>query len=158
MADVTILPMTEEDLEAMARLERRVFSKDAFLLEDLKADWRSPASRYLAAKKDGCMIGYAAGWIMLDEGYVTNLAVLEEYRGQGIGRQLMERLLQVFSNLGAEYARLHVRRSNLAAQRLYRALGFFRFRVEKGYYAGDGEDAFVLIRVPLPPPDPDYEE
>jgi ribosomal-protein-alanine N-acetyltransferase len=40
---------------------------------------------------------------------------------------------------------LEVRRSNIAAIRLYRGLGFSALGVRRGYYSDNGEDAVEMI-------------
>ena len=69
---------------------------------------------------------FAGAWIIIDESHITNIAVSESYRRRGIGGAVTRALLQYLSNLGAAYATLEVRESNLAAQHMYEKLGFIR--------------------------------
>lgn len=149
--------MTAADVDGVAAVEAATFptpwSRDAFASE-----MRNVAARYLVAEKDGKIIGYAGAWIILDESHITNIAVLKEERGQGIGRALTAGLLQYLSNLGAAYATLEVRKSNEVAQNLYKSLGFIRLGVRKRYYEDNGEDAFIMVCDHMPDADPDFEE
>ncbi len=157
MSNLTIRRMTAEDIDAVAAIEAATFptpwSRDAFASE-----MRNVAARYLVAEKDGQVVGFAGAWVILDESHVTNIAVLESHRGQGIGRQLTAALLQYLSNLGVAYATLEVRKSNIVAQNLYTSLGFIKLGVRKRYYEDNGEDALLLVCTQMPEADPDFQE
>ena len=155
--DYIIRRMTMADVDGVAAVEAATFptpwSRDAFASE-----MRNVAARYLVAEKDGQVIGYAGAWIILDESHITNIAVLKEARGQGIGRALTAGLLQYLANLGAAYATLEVRKSNEIAQNLYKSLGFIKLGVRKRYYEDNGEDALIMVCDHMPEADPDFEE
>ena len=157
MSEVTIRRMTMADVPGVAAVEAATFptpwSADAF-----ESEMRNVAARYLVAEEDGRIIGFAGAWIILDESHVTNIAVLADKRGQGIGRRLTEGLLQYLSNLGAAYTTLEVRKSNAVAQSLYVSLGFIKLGVRKRYYEDNGEDALIMVCDHLPDADPDFTE
>ena len=128
MDDLTIRRMLVSDVDEVMAIERATFatpwSRESFLREMEK----NVAARYLVAQRDGRIVGYAGAWVILDESHITNIAVAEAERGQGIGRRLVEALMQYLSNLGASYATLEVRVSNERAQHLYESVGFIRVR------------------------------
>ncbi len=150
--------MTLEDLDAVVAIEAATFampwSKDSFYQELT----RNVAARYLVAEVNGTVIGYAGAWIILDESHITNIAILEGYRGHGYGRKLTEGLMQYLSNLGAAYATLEVRRSNERAQSLYKSLGYVAVGWRKRYYEDNQEDALLMVCEHMPPADPDFTE
>ena len=76
--------------------------------------------------------------------HINNLAIHPDWRGRGLGRRLLARVLAAAYGMGVRRATLEVRRSNLAAQRLYAAAGFRVVGVREGYYAQPVEDALVL--------------
>ena len=156
-SEYIIRRMTAQDVDGVAAVEAATFptpwSRDAFASE-----MRNVAARYLVAEKDGKIIGYAGAWIILDESHITNIAVLKEERGQGIGRALTSGLMQYLSNLGAAYATLEVRKSNEVAQNLYKSLGFIKLGVRKRYYEDNDEDALIMVCDHMPEADPDFEE
>ena len=156
--DCVIRRMTLNDLDAVAAIEEATFptpwSRDSFR-QELE---RNVAARYLVAEKDGQVIGYAGAWIILDESHITNIAIEESRRGLGYGRALTTALMQYLSNLGAAYATLEVRRSNLRAQNLYKSLGFVELGVRKRYYEDNREDALIMVCDHMPAADPDFEE
>ena len=157
MNDVLIRRMTVADVPAVAALEAATFPspwpEDSFRHEMTK----NPAARYLVAEADGEIIGYAGAWIIIDESHITNVAVAEKARGRGLGRRLMEALLQYLSNLGAAYTTLEVRESNAAARGLYDSLGFIAVGRRKKYYE-NREDGLIMVCDRLPPAAPDFEE
>ena len=156
--DCRIRRMTLNDIDTVASIEEATFptpwSRDSFR-QELE---RNVAARYLVAEKDGRVIGYAGAWIILDESHITNIAIEESCRGHGYGRALTAALMQYLSNLGASYATLEVRRSNLRAQNLYQSLGFVQLGVRKRYYEDNREDALLMVCDSMPPADPDFEE
>jgi ribosomal-protein-alanine N-acetyltransferase len=158
MDEILIRFMRLKDVDEVAAIEEATFarpwSRDSFRQELT----RNVAARYLVAEKEGHVVGYAGAWIILDESHITNIAVSEEERGKGIGKKLTGELLQVLSNLGACYATLEVRESNLRAQNLYKRLGFISVGRRKRYYEDNNEDAFLMVCDRMPEADPDYEE
>lgn len=156
--DCVIRRMTLDDLDAVAAIEAATFptpwSRDSFR-QELE---RNVAARYLVAEMEGQVIGYAGAWIILDESHITNIAIEESRRGLGYGRVLTTALMQYLSNLGAAYATLEVRRSNLRAQNLYKSLGFVELGVRKRYYEDNREDALIMVCDHMPAADPNFEE
>lgn len=158
MADCKIRRMTLTDVDAVAAIERATFptpwSRDAFV-QEMTAN---AVARYLVAEAGGEVIGYAGAWLILDESHITNVAIREDMRGLGLGRKLMQELLQYLSNLGAAYATLEVRVSNERAQRLYQSLGFIPVGRRKQYYEDNREDALLMVCDHLPSANPDFED
>ena len=156
--EIIIRRMSREDLDAVTAVEQATFavpwSRESFRRE-LE---QNVAARYLVAEADGQVIGYAGAWVILDESHITNIAVLEAWRGRGIGKQLTQALLQYLSNLGASYATLEVRVSNERAQNLYKELGFVSVGKRKRYYEDNGEDAFLMVCEHMPEADEDFSE
>ena len=156
--DCLIRRMTIDDVPTVAAIEAATFptpwSEDAFRTEITD----NPVARYLVAEKDGAVIGFAGAWIILDESHITNIAILAEHRGNGYGRALTAALMQYLSNLGAAYATLEVRKSNVTAQNLYKSLGYVSVGVRKRYYEDNGEDALLMVCEHMPEADPDFTE
>lgn len=158
MTDWTIRRMALGDLDDVVAIEEATFAHP-WTRADYEGELtRNKAARYLVAETDARVVGFAGAWIILDESHITNIAVSEPYRRQGIGGAVTLALLQYLSNLGAAYATLEVRESNLAAQHMYEKLGFIRVGRRKRYYEDNGEDAFLMVCDHLPEADPDFEE
>jgi len=101
------------------------------------------------AEEQGRVVGFIAGGIEETGeavyGHILNLAVQEEYRRRGIGRQLVHRIEHEFVLIGAGAVQLEVRVSNTVAQSFYARLGYTDVFRLAGYYQ-DGEDALVMMR------------
>lgn len=79
-------------------------------------------------------------------GHIMNIAVIPEYRNQGVGGSLLQRIEYECLVLGAEGVQLEVRPSNKEAQRFYRKMGYSQVFVIGGYYS-DGEDAILMLKL-----------
>ncbi|WP_263621562.1 ribosomal protein S18-alanine N-acetyltransferase [Rossellomorea aquimaris] len=136
--------MTIDDLDAVLEIEHRSFaipwSREAFYNEIEQ----NHLSTYVVAEEGGCVAGYCGVWLVVDEAHITNVAVLPDYRGKGIGEALMKRIMEIAREVGANVMTLEVRVSNKAAQGLYRKLGFQGGGIRKRYYSDNQEDALVM--------------
>ena len=83
-----------------------------------------------------------------DEGEILNLGVAPAHRRCGVGRALAIATLEQLSAAGVRQVFLEVRESNVAARRLYEALGFREVGRRDGYYRRPREAA-VILRVPI---------
>ena len=97
-----------------------------------------------------CLVGYAFSYVVVDELHILNIAVDPDYRGYGLGNELLRHVLSAAVDKGVNYAILEVRVTNLAAQKLYSSLGFRVAGIRRRYYRDNGEDALVLDRDLLP--------
>lgn len=105
----------------------------------------NPDAIYVAALAAGHVIGFTGMHVVIDEGHVMNMAVLEEYRKQGVGQKLMETLFSLAPEFVRSYT-LEVRKSNDAAMRLYQRFGFYGVGYRRGYYTNPVEDALIMWR------------
>ena len=99
---------------------------------------------FLVAERRGVVAGYVVAHSAADEGEILNLGVAPTHRRQGIGRALVERVLQELAGLGVRTVYLEVRASNASARRLYESLGFGEVARRAHYYRRPVEDAVVL--------------
>ncbi len=156
--EYVIRRMTLADVPQVYALEAATFadpwSEQSFADEMVK----NKCARYLVAEAQGRVVAYAGAWIVLEEGHVTNIAVEEGMRGQGVGKAVTAALMQYAANLGVAYMTLEVRKSNLPAQRMYQKLGFVELGVRKRYYENNGEDALLLVCDHLPEAQAEFEE
>ena len=90
------------------------------------------------------IVGFAGFWIMAGEAHVTNIAVRERYRRQGIGELLLISMIDLATELNAQLVTLEVRASNTAAQSLYYKCGFTQVGLRRGYYTDNKEDAALM--------------
>ena len=137
-----IIPATLRDLFALRRLEKICFPQDAWAILDLIAVLSMPKVIRFKAVDEGEMIGFVAGDPRPSEGFswIATIAVLPEYRRQGIGREL---LLRCEEQLPTARVRLSVRISNENAIQLYRQEGYQTINIWEKYY-NDDSDAVVM--------------
>ena len=156
--EIVVRRMTLADVPGVHAIEQATFPVPWSLHDFEKEMTVNRCARYMVAEREGRVIAFAGAWIVLDEAHVTNIAVAADYRRQGVGRAVTQALVQYAANLGVQYMTLEVRRSNEAAQQLYKQLGFVSVGVRKRYYADNGEDAYLMVLEHMPPADPDFEE
>lgn len=137
--------MQERHLDALAALEQQCFSQP-WSRAGLATELKEPTACFLAAECEGKTVGYAGMHCVLEEAYVTNVAVDPAYRRRGIGRLLMDALQQEAQKQGAAFLSLEVRASNTAALDLYRGSGFQAVGVRKGMYEQPREDGWILTK------------
>jgi len=101
---------------------------------------------YVLRTSDHPVAAFCAFWRIADQAHINNLAVRPELRGQGLGSQILEAVIAEAQRLGAGSLTLEVRRSNVAAQRLYLKAGFREDGVRKSYYTRPVEDALLLAK------------
>ena len=145
MRGMTIAPMEERHLDDLARLERLCFSRP-WSRQALKEELTNPAACFLVGEEAGEVLGYAGMHCAAGECYVDNVAVFPEARRQGVGRKLMEALLQAAAARGGEFLSLEVRPSNLEALALYRGLGFREVGRRRRFYDDPVEDGLLLTK------------
>ena len=99
---------------------------------------------FLAALNDnGAVMGYIGLMYVLDEGYISNVAVAPEYRRRGVGDALISALAERTRERLA-FVTLELRESNRAAIYLYTKHGFEVVGKRKNYYDRPKEDALLM--------------
>jgi len=101
---------------------------------------------YLARDKGRQSVGFCSFWRVVDELHINNLAVVPEYRRQGVATALLRRVLEDAARFDIRRTMLEVRRSNTAARQLYERFGFVVAGTRSNYYTNPIEDALVLWR------------
>ncbi|MUL81272.1 MULTISPECIES: ribosomal protein S18-alanine N-acetyltransferase [unclassified Mycolicibacterium] len=142
--------LTRADAERCAELEAKLFAGDdpwparAFLNE-----LAASHTRYIAARSDGRLVGYAGiarlGRVRPYEYEIHTIGVDPDFQGQGIGRRLLDDMLD-FASGGIVF--LEVRTDNEPAISLYESAGFVNIGLRKRYYRASGADAYTMQRLP----------
>lgn len=143
---VRIVPLTADHLDEAAELERLCFS-DPWSRNMLAEELNNDLSALLAAEDDsGRLVGYAGLQVILDEGYITNVAVRPECRRQGIAGKLLQVFVDFARGNRLAFLTLEVRASNYDAIALYGSRGFRSAGRRKNYYEHPREDAIIMTR------------
>ncbi len=145
MIYLPIRPYLPDDLDAIKRLTVESFTGVTLEQNVENAlgllhghDWRWRKARHIdedvaanpsgifVAESQGCVVGYISTRIDREtgKGRIPNLAVAPEFRGQGLGRRLIEHALDYFRSEGLEYAIIETMAENEIGQHLYPACGF----------------------------------
>ncbi|MEK3795754.1 ribosomal protein S18-alanine N-acetyltransferase [Paenibacillus sp. FSL R7-0204] len=143
-AELVFRLMRLEDVPEILVIEREAFTmpwtEEAFRNELTHNHF----AKYMVMELAGHIIGYAGMWAIVDEAHVTNIALLEAYRGRKWGERLLDELMKTAAYLGMKSITLEVRVSNEVAQNLYRKKGFKPAGTRKGYYSDNREDALIM--------------
>ncbi len=141
---IEIIPMREEHIDGVLAVEEATFSIP-WTRADFEREVRENAMAiYYTALLDGKIVGYAGMWHVVTEGHITNVAVLEEVRGRGIGAMLIEKLVETAMEKEMIGLTLEVRIGNAPAQGLYHKYGFRAEGLRKNYYPDTHEDAVIM--------------
>ncbi|MBQ8309078.1 MAG: ribosomal protein S18-alanine N-acetyltransferase [Clostridia bacterium] len=130
------------DAETVAAIERECF----------RLPWTEKMIRSAIGRTDFCGViafadgkpfGYVLGTQLFEDAELLRIAVLPDFRGQGLGKELLDEFLRQAKRRGAEKVFLEVRVSNLPAITLYQSRGFECLRVREKYYE-NVEDALEM--------------
>lgn len=135
-----------EHIEQIHEIEQDCFSLP-WTEDMLRAQLSGERSVFLAAIGDGGeVLGYAGMEYVLDEGYISNVAVASAFRRQGVADGLMEALRSRAEELGLAFISLEVRAGNEPAIRLYEKHGYRAVGRRKNYYERPREDALIMTK------------
>lgn len=141
--NLTLKLMDELDLDGVLEVSS-LSLKESWSKEAFSKELSNPLAKYIIAKSDDRIIGFAGVWIIVDEGHITNIAVHPDFRGQGIGSKLVYSLVEKSKTFGCNALTLEVRSSNIVAQNLYEKFGFISEGIRKNYYEDNKEDALIM--------------
>ena len=137
--------MTIEDCEQVAAIEETSFSVPWSLHAFEDAVGRENY-RFFVVEEAGEILGYCGFLFVLDEGEIPNVCVKESARQRGIGKKMMEVLIEEAKKLSLAVLYLEVRESNRAARRLYESLGFVENGIRKNFYEQPVEHAVLMSK------------
>lgn len=141
---VQIVPMNGDHLDEVAELERVCFP-DPWSRNMLKEELENDLAAFLVALDgQGTVAGYAGLQVVLDEGYILNVAVRPDCRRRGVAGQLFQVFLDFARGNQLSFLTLEVRASNYAAIALYGSRGFRGVGRRKNYYEHPKEDAVIM--------------
>ncbi len=146
-------PMQMADLDAVMAIEPTIYTHP-WTRGNFSDSLNSGYSAWILEANQK-IIGYALLMIILDEAHLLNLSVAKDHQKQGLGRYLLEHMLQIAKNHKAANMFLEVRPSNISAIALYENTGFCEMAVRRGYYPADpkisktGREDAVLMGLAL---------
>jgi ribosomal-protein-alanine N-acetyltransferase len=140
-----IAAMGEDDLVEVMRIENSRYPFPWTLgnfRDSLRAGYRTCCLRDPAER----LLAYAVLMIAVEEAHLLNITVAADAQGRGLGRWLLDHMVDHARVGGALAVLLEVRPSNERALRLYERYGFDVIGCRRGYYPAQGgrEDAIVM--------------
>lgn len=142
--NIEIYEMKFQDLELIAETLETNF--DNFWNYNIfKSELENKNSKYLVAKINGQIVGFAGIITVLDEADISNIVVRKDFRNQKIGSCLLENLINLALSLNLKTINLEVRESNISAIKLYKKFGFEVCGLRKRYY-DNIENAILMLK------------
>lgn len=139
-----VKPIEYHHIKEIAELEKICFSTP--WSEQTISDAFKTGTRFFVAEKDNKILGYVGISAILDEGYITNVAVFPEARRQGVASALLETLFDFAKEKRLSFISLEVRESNVSAISLYKNFGFKTEGKRKNFYSSPEEDALIMTK------------
>lgn len=144
--DYRIIDTAEAQLEQIEAIEQQCFSCP-WTMDQLRSQLSDDRHVFLAAvEESGAVLGYVGMMYVLDEGYISNVAVAPAYRRQGVADALISALMTRAEELNLAFVTLEVRAGNEPAKALYAKHGFVPVGRRKNYYDLPKEDAILMTR------------
>ena len=140
-----ILNAEERHIEALEQMERQCFSVP-WTKQQLRCELPDDRHEFLVAEQNGTLLGYVGMMHVLDEGYISNVAVAPQARRQGIAAALIAELIERAKALELSFVTLEVRESNTPAIALYAGFDFAPVGRRKNYYEQPREDAIIMTK------------
>ncbi|MGB7814908.1 MAG: ribosomal protein S18-alanine N-acetyltransferase [Methylotenera sp.] len=141
-------PMQMDDLDAIMQIEPTIYSHP-WTRGNFSDSLNSGYSAWVL-ESGGEIIGYTLMMLVMDEAHLLNLSIAKPQQKQGLGRYLLEHMIDKAKQYKATNMFLEVRPSNVSAIALYENLGFCEMAVRRGYYpAAHGREDAVLMGLAL---------
>lgn len=140
---IEIVEMTEDLIKYVHNIEVQSFStpwSEKSFLDELN----NSAAYYFVALAEDFPAGYVGMWEISGQCDITNIAVLPDYRGKGIGSALLTHLIEKCKKQLLSPITLEVREHNVPAIELYKSFHFKPIGFRKKYYSDTGEDAIIM--------------
>lgn len=137
--------MCANHIEEIVEIEKLCFSRP-WSYEALAEELSNPLAVFFVAVIGSRVVGYAGMHHIIDEGYITNIAVHPDFRRNGIATALVEKLDAYAKKECLSMLTLEVRQSNAAAINIYKRAGFDSEGLRKGFYDAPKENAVIMTK------------
>ncbi len=133
------------DIPAIDVLEGELFPHDPWSTDQWWRELAQMHNHYFVVESAGVLCGYAGLSVSGSDADIQTVAVADSFQGKGIGRKLLNQLVDRSHELKVAFIFLEVRSDNVSALSLYSLFGFHEISKRTKYYA-DGTDALTLRR------------
>ena len=143
--DNVISKMDISDLESIKNILLTDFD-DFWNYTTFKSELLNPNSKYIVAKLDNQIVGFAGIWKALDDVHITNIVTAKKYRNKSIGTKMLAKLIDMTkSEKGVLSITLEVNSNNIIAKKLYEKFGFKVVGLRKKYY-NNTDNAIIMTK------------
>ena len=139
-------PMTLDDLDAVAALDRRAFGDACWSRAHFAGEVAdSPISIfYVLRDETEALLGYLGTWHVVDQLHLCTFAIDPDEQGRGLGTVLLACVLRLAQRMECKELQLEVRASNTVARELYRSRGFVEQGIRRNLYSQPKEDGILM--------------
>lgn len=142
--NICIVPLEHRHIKDIAGLEELCFS-EPWSEEGILEAYRL-GTKFFVAETGNKLLGYIGIKAVIDEGYITNIAVFPRYRRKGVAKALLDKVFAFAKEKRLSFVSLEVRPSNNAAVSLYEKTGFREEGRRKDFYRLPREDALIMTK------------
>ncbi len=139
---IEYVPMKKEHIDGLVEIEEQCFNS-GYAKKTFLKELQNKIAIYIVATEEQAVLGYIGLWNICGGADIIDVAVHREFRRRGIGEGLISKMLDVCKSENIFEVNLEVRASNLAAQNLYKKMGFSEVGLRKLYYENK-EDAILM--------------
>lgn len=137
--------MTSAHIDGVCKIEEACFAHP-WSRQSVESELANENSVFIVAVEGEKVIGYIGMSVVIDEGYIFNVAVDEAFRKKGVGTALINELVTYGKKNDLCFITLEVRESNQAAISLYSDFGFIKVGERKNYYSDPAENAILMTK------------
>lgn len=142
MKEILISEMILSDLDDISSIITTEFD-DFWNASTLESELKNPFSKYIVAKIENEIVGFAGVIDTVDRLEITNIVVKKNFRKNGIGNELLKNLIKLAKENEKTEITLEVNNINLPAIKLYEKNGFKNVGIRKKYY-NNTDDANIM--------------
>lgn len=146
MKNIIIKEMTLSDLHEISKCLTTDFD-DFWNVNILESELKNEFSKYIIAKLNDEIVGFAGVIDTVDQLEITNIVVKKNFRKKGIGSKLLENLIMLAKEAGKEKISLEVNSTNLPAIKLYEKNGFKNVGFRKKYYNNKDNAEIMTLKI-----------
>lgn len=146
LSDIKLRNFKPPDLKRIIEIEESSFAADAYPRENFENLYKKYPDDFIVAEKNSNIVGYIIAYENSGFFNFDSIAVNKKYRGLGIGKLLVNFMLDRSRKRGLKKASLEIRPTNKIALSFYKNLGFKIVRIIKNYYK-KGENAYRMEKI-----------
>ena len=144
---IKVLTKNDANVSSVLNIEQICFGQEAWTKAQVESEFLNTFSTFVAYTVSNVVVGYASFRTVFEEMQVGNVAVLPQYRRQGIAKNLVNFALALAKQKGCQVAELEVNTANVNAVALYQSCGFSVVATRKNYYPKSSfasKDAYLM--------------